>query len=268
MKSLRMRDAFAVTESGSSIGIVPGMVRLRTVGMKGLIIVGLLVPVLVLGCAGGGGNKAATGEATATRGDVQEENALKDGDGKEGSGISMGPKVELPRVDGRKVLMIIAPKDFRDEELKEPKQVLEARGAEVRVASTSVKEAIGMLGFRVKPDLALEDVKIADYDAVVFVGGSGASRYWTDQAAHEMARNAAAEGKVLGAICIAPVTLANAGVLKGKNSTVWPSEKDKLTKQGAKYTGNPVEVDGRIVTADGPTSARAFGEALVKALAQ
>lgn len=167
---------------------------------------------------------------------------------------------------GEKVVMIVAHQGFRDEELLEPKKVLEARGAEVVVASSSLEEATGMLGGSVKPDLLVSDVRAADYDAVIFVGGQGATEYWEDPEAHRVAREVLEEGKVLGAICLAPVTLANAGLLAGRKATVFSSESKRLEAAGAKYTGAGVEVDGRIVTASGPESAGEFGEAVADLL--
>lgn len=66
---------------------------------------------------------------------------------------------------------------------------------------------------------------------------------------------------MLGTICLAPVCLANAGVLSGKKATVYPDEVAGLKSAGALYTGARVEVDGRIVTASGPESTGEFGEA-------
>ncbi len=71
---------------------------------------------------------------------------------------------------------------------------------------------------------------------------------------------------MLAAICLAPVTLANAGLLKGKRVTVWKSEAGRVKAGGGIYTGSGVETDGRIITADGPESAEEFGRALVTAL--
>ena len=177
-----------------------------------------------------------------------------------------------PNLQGKHVLMIIAHQNFRDEELLKPRQILQNAGAEITIASSSLAPARGALGATVKPDLLLKDVNPADYAAVVFVGGPGAKEYWQDQQAHEIARLALDKDKparpgILAAICIAPVTLANAGVLKGKRATVWPSEAPRLKAAGAIYTAQHVETDGPIITADGPESAAQFGQALLKALA-
>jgi protease I len=171
-----------------------------------------------------------------------------------------------PPLEGKHVVMIIAHQGFRDEELQEPRKLLEEQGAKVAVASSSMEPAEGMLGARVLPDVLVEDVRVTDFDAVVFVGGKGATEYWNDRQAHRIAREALQNGKVVAAICLAPVTLANAGVLKGKKATVWESESSKLQAQGAHYTGAAVEIDGPIITGNGPEAAKEFGEAIAAAL--
>ncbi|MGR3311182.1 MAG: DJ-1/PfpI family protein [Candidatus Brocadiales bacterium] len=174
----------------------------------------------------------------------------------------------MPGIDGKKVVMIIANQNFRDEEFQKPKAILEGQGAKVTVASSSLNKATGMLGATADPEVLYNQIKVQDYDAVVFVGGSGATEYWDDPAAHTIARECVKDGKILAAICIAPVTLANAGVLTGKKATVWSSEIEKLKAKGVNYTGADVQEDGQIITADGPPSAEKFGGALVKALAK
>jgi protease I len=167
---------------------------------------------------------------------------------------------------GKKVVLVIAHKNFRDEELAEPMEVLESAGVEVTIASSSLEPAKGKLGAVVAPDILIDDIDARDFDAVVFIGGGGSSEYFESPVAHSIAREAASSGKLVGAICIAPSTLANAGLLDGKNATSYPSEEGNLKSKGASFTGAGVEVDGRIVTADGPSSAREFGRALVRAL--
>jgi protease I len=180
-----------------------------------------------------------------------------------------GPAAPQPKAagaQGKRVVFIIAHQDFRDEELLKPREILEQAGVKAVVASSALTPARGMLGAMVKPDLLLKDVKPADYDAVIYVGGVGAQEYWNDKQAQEIARETVAQKKLLAAICLAPVTLANAGVLNGKKATVWPSEGGRLTAKGAQYTGNEVEVEGRLITGNGPEAAERFGQAVLKAL--
>lgn len=165
-----------------------------------------------------------------------------------------------------KVLMVIAAQNFRDEEYQQPRNILESAGAGIDVACSSLESSRGMFGLVVKPDLLLEQVKPEDYQAVIFVGGVGSSEYWDNPTAHQIAQTTFTAGKIVGAICIAPVTLARAGLLKGKKATVWSSEKGNIQEGGAIYTGKLVEIDGKIITANGPGAAKEFGQAIVQAL--
>ena len=175
------------------------------------------------------------------------------------------PVMERP-LEGKRVVMIIAEKNFRDEELLDPESVLDNQGAIVTVASTTLDSVMGMQGTYVHPDMLVKDINPENWDAVVFVGGVGASQYWDDSTAHRIAKGAMDAEKVLGAICIAPVTLARAGLLQGKKATCWKSEGDKLKAKGAEFTGADVERDGKIVTASGPEAALSFGLKLSEAL--
>lgn len=213
-------------------------------------LLGLILLTLISGC----GEKSSPPATTSFKAETSTEVLQKE----------VNP---MSAASGKKVVMIIASQNFRDEELLKPKEILEKNGYQVTIASSSLGEATGMLGAKVKPDILFTDINVADYDAIVFVGGTGSSEYWENATAHQLAQAAVAQGKVLGAICIAPITLAKAGVLKGKKATVWQSETGRLISSGAFYTGASVEVDGKIITADGPTSAEAFGKALVAALA-
>lgn len=174
----------------------------------------------------------------------------------------------MQSVKGKKAVMIIASNNFRDEELLKPREVLEKNGVAVTIASSSLKEATGMLGAKVKPDILFSTINVADYDTVIFVGGSGANEYWDNPTAHKIANDANNAKKIVGAICIAPVTLAKAGLLKNKQATTYSSTINDIKSTGAKYTGADVERDGNIITASGPAAAQQFGEAIVKALGQ
>jgi protease I len=134
--------------------------------------------------------------------------------------------------------MIIAPSGFRDEEYLEPKEIFIKSGHEVTTASTKLGECKGMLGAKVMADIAVDDIKTRDYDVIVFVGGTGSKIYYTNPTAHMIIKEAVILNKIVGAICIAPVTLANAGVLKGRKVTGFPSIKQYLTESGADYTGS------------------------------
>jgi len=173
----------------------------------------------------------------------------------------------MTRVSGKKVLMVIARNNFRDEEYLEPRKALEGAGAVITVASSSLNTAVGMLGLKIKPDILIDDVQEAEYDGIVFVGGGGAKEYFDSLVAHRLARDFFAHGKLTSAICIAPATLANAGVLKGRKATAFPSSEAALHGKGAIFLKDEVVADGKIVTAVGPSAAARFGAKLVEVLA-
>ena len=171
----------------------------------------------------------------------------------------------------KKIAIIIAFRDFRDEEYFIPKQVLEEGGAKVITVSTSQGTAIGSLGGDTKVDILLKDLKVSDFDAVVFIGGPGAPKYLDKEESYRVAKETISQNKVLAAICIAPAILAKAGVLEGKRATVWSSSMDKsaikiLEDNKAEYLSELVVVDDNIVTGDGPAAAQKFGEKIVEVL--
>jgi protease I len=162
--------------------------------------------------------------------------------------------------------MVIAPTMFRDEEYARPRDVLEGRGARVVTASTAPGECSGKLGMKAHAEISVADASKRDWDAAIFIGGAGSSVFFDDEHAHALAHGATAAGALLGAICIAPSTLAHAGLLSGVQATAFPSQQADLVAHGARWTGAPVTVDGRIITANGPEAAQVFGEAIAEAL--
>ena len=166
----------------------------------------------------------------------------------------------------KKILFVVAPLNYRDEEFIEPRRILESYNAKTTIASKNCKEAKGMLGSKVIINLDLENVKVSEYDAIVFVGGSGSNVYWNDKTALNIAKEAYLKGKIVASICMATGILANAFLLRGIKSTGWEDTKELVEKNGGIYTGNDVEISGRIVTALGPKFAKDFGEAIANAL--
>lgn len=172
---------------------------------------------------------------------------------------------------GTKVVMVIAPEQFRDEELLTPKRILSEQGASVTVASTRLGEARGMLGAVVSPESLINNLKAQDYDAVVVVGGMGSPEHlWDDSHLHALLKTMSGQNKVISAICLSGAVLARAGLLSGKKATVWPMpESLKALKDGkANYTEQPVVQDGRVITANGPEAAQEFANAIAKELSK
>jgi protease I len=182
------------------------------------------------------------------------------------------PEVEtkMPEVKGKKAVMIIAFREFRDAEYFIPKEILERAGIEVKTASNKSGTAIGADGGDTKVDLLVSQIDPADFDAIIFVGGPGCLDALDNEDSYKVARETVSQNKVLAAICISPVILAKAGVLKGKRATVWndfaKTQAKILEKEGAIFEDKPVVVDGKIVTANGPEAAKEFGNAILELL--
>jgi len=166
------------------------------------------------------------------------------------------------------VLMIIAQHGFRDEEFLIPKEILVNEGHGVKVASVARAAATGMLGAKVMPDFAAHEANVDFFDAIIVVGGAGSPALAKNQDVINLVQKANAKGKILGAICLGPMTLAKAGLLSGKKATVFKSRDglDSLRDGKAIYVPEDVVQDGRLVTACGPEAANDFGRKLVEML--
>ena len=167
----------------------------------------------------------------------------------------------------KRAVLIVAGENFRDEELFETKRVLDAAAVQTVIASTKTGFIRGMLGNIAETGILVDQLRVDDYDAIIFIGGSGAAEYFENPVALNIAREAVSKGKILAAICIAPTVLANAGVLTGVRATSFLSEREKLVQGGAVYTGVPVERDRFIITGSGPAASVQFGKAVADALA-
>lgn len=169
----------------------------------------------------------------------------------------------------KKVLMVIAPKDFEDCEVIEPMAILKANGAQVTLASITTDTAIGLNGFKVKPDIKISDAKVDDYDAIVIPGGTGViGTLWDNEELRILIQQFNAQNKIVASMCAAPPTLAKAGILKGKTVTMFPWDDGikELTSRGAIYVNEETVTDGNIVTAKNPAASKSFGIAICDAL--
>jgi len=166
----------------------------------------------------------------------------------------------------KRVIFITAPEIFRDEEYYKPKKTLKEAGIEVITASTKTGELKGRFGFKTTSTLLIQDVNPNDFDAIVYIGGSGSSVFFNNPYALKLAQDFFKCRKPTASICIAGVILANAGILKGKRATVFVDGRETLTKGGAIYTASSLETDENIITANGPEAAEDFGRAILKAL--
>ncbi len=166
-----------------------------------------------------------------------------------------------------KILMVVAPYNFRDEELAVPYKKFTQAGMRVTVASTTTGTITGMLKATWHPDILLRSARAGEYDALVFVGGCGVVTLYNNRDALRLARNAAEQHKIIAAICLAPGILAKAGLLHNRRATCFYTAANLLKKGGAHYDGhNDVVQDSNIITANGPKAADRFAKLIIKNL--
>ncbi len=179
------------------------------------------------------------------------------------------------KLKNKNILMIVAFKNYRDEEFVFPYNEFLKEGAKISVCSTELGMAQGMFGHQIKIDLTTAQAKAQDYHAIVYIGGKGTPTIRSNEAAIRLLTEAMQDDKkVIAAICWAPTILAKAGALKNKKATVWLGEDQEyqkktneiLTQFGAKYTQEHVVRDGNIITGDGAQAALPFALSIIEKL--
>ncbi|ODV00425.1 MAG: 4-methyl-5(B-hydroxyethyl)-thiazole monophosphate biosynthesis protein [Thiobacillus sp. SCN 63-57] len=144
--------------------------------------------------------------------------------------------------------------------------LLRRAGIEVTTAGLRPGIVKASRGVQLVPDLTLDVALQDDYDMVVLPGGMpGAAHLKEDARILDLLKKMATAGKYTAAICAAPMVLAEAGVLNGKQATSYPGFLDGLP--GVSVSGAPVVQDGKVLTSRGPGTAMDFALALVETLA-
>ena len=192
----------------------------------------------------------------------------------------------------KKVVFVIASEGFQPIEYGDAKKALEVAGHQVVTVSDKAGVAVAGDGSEVKVDLTVRDLvanhltpapllgkERATYDALFFIGGPGALAHLDNEESYKLLREwekigkpdfaKATPGKPYGAICISPRILAKAGVLQNKKATGWDNDGELagiLSALGAEYVREPVVVDGNLITANGPSAAREWGETIAEML--
>lgn len=172
----------------------------------------------------------------------------------------------LEGTGAKKAALIVPSQNFREEELFETKRALDAAAIQTVIASTRIGILRGMLGRMTEANRLVGQLRVENFDAIIFIGGLGAVEYVANPAALNLAREAVRQRKILAAIDTAPTILANAGVLTGVRATSFLSERNRLILSGAIYTGIPVEQDRLIITSSGPAASIQFGRAIADVL--
>jgi protease I len=183
-----------------------------------------------------------------------------------GTGEEKPEDTEIPQI-AKSVLMVIAHTDFRDDEFTSSYDLLKKSGIAITVASTDTTPARGSFGMAVTPDIVFEDVVVNEYDAIIVIGGSGCKELWDNEELHDIITAFHSSSKTIAAICLAPVVLGRAGILKDINATVHATAQDEIGICGGVYTGSDVEVCSNIITCSGPQAAKDFAKTVLSTLA-
>jgi protease I len=166
-----------------------------------------------------------------------------------------------------RVLLVVSPKDFTDKEYFDTKAVFLKAQADILVASTEQGLATSHEGRRIRVDTAISSLSVKDFEALVLVGGVGVlGALSSSEPLRNLVKSAVREQKVVAAICLAPVVLAKAGVLRNREATCYQAAPAiaELKRNGAIYIDQEVVTAGRVITANGPDTAAAFARAVLK----
>lgn len=160
------------------------------------------------------------------------------------------------------ILVLMAP-GFEEIELTAPVDIMRRLGLPVVLAGVSGKQVEGAHGLVMQADVLLSEVDAAAYSGVVLPGGAASWLLRDTAAVLELVRSMHETGRLVAAICAAPIALEAAGVLGGRRITCYPAEAvtDDI-KSAAAISTEQVVKDGNIVTGRGPGAALDFGFAL------
>jgi protease I len=150
--------------------------------------------------------------------------------------------------------------DFEDSEFRTPYEGLAASGHQLEVIGA--KAGAKITGKRGKEEVTLDkaasDADPAAYDALVIPGGYSPDHLRTDRSVVAFVDEMVRRGKLIAAVCHGPQLLIEAGAVKGKTMTSWPSVKTDLENAGATWVDREVVVDGLLITSRKPADLPAF----------
>ena len=161
------------------------------------------------------------------------------------------------------ILIFLSASSFSEEEYLIIKKVFIQAGKRIFITSDSHSVCRGDNGLKVKADTDFYNVNDKNFSAVVLIGGKGSKDYWDNKTLHKIARNFQRAGKIVAAICSAPIILARAGLLSKIPATCWYEDKNELINLGIEYKDRSIIAENSVVTADGPRSAEQFAETVL-----
>jgi len=172
------------------------------------------------------------------------------------------------KLAGKKVA-ILAADMFERVELEEPRKALEEAGAKTEIVSIHDGEIEGFDHFepktKLKVDKTVEEVSVGDYDALLVPGGVGnPDQLRGDENAVNFVREFAESKKPMAVICHGPWVLVEAGVVRGRTLTSWPTLQTDIRNAGGDWVDKEVVVDDGIVTSRKPDDIPAFNKKMIE----
>jgi deglycase len=154
-------------------------------------------------------------------------------------------------------------------ELTEPWKAVKDAGGTPELVSLEEGEIQGFNHYdkadTFKVDRTVEEARAEDYDALVIPGGVGnPDTMRTDENAVQLVRDFFEQGKPVGVICHGPWMLVEAGVVRGRKVTSWPSLQTDIRNAGGDWVDQEVVVDDGLVTSRKPDDLPAFNEKIVE----
>ena len=158
-------------------------------------------------------------------------------------------------------------------ELTEPWKALEQEGAKLELVSLEEGEIQGFNHYdkadTFKVDRTVEEARADDYDALVIPGGVGnPDTMRMDENAVQLVREFFEQGKPVGVICHGPWMLVEAGVVRGRKVTSWPSLQTDIRNAGGNWVDEEVVVDQGLVTSRKPDDLPAFCKKMIEEFAE
>jgi protease I len=171
-------------------------------------------------------------------------------------------------LNGKKIAFL-ASDMFEEVELAEPWKALENAGAELTLVSLEEGEIQGFNHYdkagSFKVDATVEEASANDFDGLVLPGGVGnPDNLRQDENAVAFVRDFFEQGKPVGAICHAPWTLIEAGVVRDRTLTSFPSLQTDIRNAGGNWVDEEVHVDSGLVTSRKPDDIPAFNKKLIE----
>jgi protease I len=172
------------------------------------------------------------------------------------------------KLQGKRVAIVAADMVERVE-LIEPRQALENAGAETELVSLKPGKIRSFDHFdpadEVPVDKAVEEADASDYDALLIPGGVGnPDQLRGDENMVAFVRSFFDQGKPVAAICHAPWVLVEAGVVRDRKVTSWPTLQTALRNAGAHWVDEQVVVDQGLVTSRKPDDIPAFNDKMIE----